>query len=296
MYRDQPQQQVQDKLGEMLWPDHPLGRTLTGTPENIGRITRADIRKFKQNKYLPGNTIVALAGAVDHAACVAKLNRHLGGLRSGRKLACRGAGRHWPQNALHMLQKPIEQTHMAMGVRLFGRRDPRRYALKLLSIILGENMSSRLFQQVREKHGLAYSIHSSLHLFEDTGVLAIGAGLDRARSVKAMDLILRELRRIKTSPVSAGELRLAKDYAVGQLVIGLESATSHMMWMGEYLSGYGRFEHPDEVVRRIAAVTPADLFAVAGQVLQPGRVSLAVISPDLGDAAAPELRRIVAGL
>ena len=151
-------------------------------------------------------------------------------------------------------------------------------------------MSSRLFQELREKHGLAYSVHSSMHLYADTGVLDIAAGVDTKRMSKAVELILREVSLLKEKLVGAQELRRAKDYAIGQLRIGLENTGSQMMWVGENLLGYGKVISPDEVVRRLEAVDAGDIREVARQVLHRRNTSAAMITPGGGKAHAVMLR------
>jgi predicted Zn-dependent peptidase len=291
MYKDQPQHLVQEILGELLWQDHALGRPLTGTTDTVGNISRAAILNFKTTKYVADNTIVVLAGKVDHAAAVKHIGELLGHVRGARKPAYPRVTKHTAQKDVHVFAKDIEQTHVALGLRLFGRHDSRRHALKLLSIILGENMSSRLFQVVREKHGLAYSIHSSVQLFDETGVLDIQAGVDSDRLSKAVDLILSEVVKFKNKLVGASELRRAKDYAIGQLRIGLESTSSQMMWAGENLMSYRRFIQPDEVIRKIEAVSENDVLRVAGEVLNGKNLSVAMIMPGGNDRHADLIRK-----
>src|SRR5205085_8346027 len=145
------------------------------------------------------------------------------------------------------LTKKTEQTQIALGIRTCSRHDRRRYALRLLNAILGENMSSRLFQVVREDRGLAYSIYSTPSVFADTGDLVISAGLDTDNLPKTLKLIARELRRFTESAPSAKELRLARDYVIGQIDLGLESTDNQMNWLGEQLLGYGRIFTPAEI-------------------------------------------------
>jgi len=296
MYRDRPNNLVEEMLGELLWAGHPLGRALIGTPDTISRMTRSEIVRFKQSHYVAGNTVVALAGNLNHQDCVSMVSRTLGRMPATRNRPQVSVTRGTRQGAVAMLQKDIEQSHLAMGIRLFGRHDPRRYPLKLLSVILGENMSSRLFQVVRERHGLAYSVHSSAHLFEDTGALCVHAGLDRERTGKAIDLILRELRQMKERPVSPRELRRAKDYAIGQLRISLESTTNQMMYVGENLVGYKHFTQPDVVIRRLEAVTADDVHRLAREILNPRRASAALIVPGEAGRLKPLLQRAISRL
>lgn len=279
MYRDQPSQLVQDFLGECLWNNHPVGRPLIGTPENIVRMSREEILAFKDKKYTGANTYLAFAGKVDHDECVERAQRAMERLPGKPAPRCPRVTDQTGQTPVFIYPKEIEQTHMALGLRLFGRRDPRRFALKLLSVILGENMSSRLFQSVREKHGLAYSVHSGMHLFDETGALVISAGLEKAKALKALQLILGELKRLTDRRVSANELKRAKDYAIGQLEIGLESTINQMMWIGENNLSFGRLIQPSEVMAAYQAVTAEDLLVLAQEVFKAERLSIALVTP-----------------
>ncbi len=296
MYKDQPQHLVQEVLGELLWTDHPLGRPLIGTEANIRGMSRERILEFKDRKYVPENTLVVAAGKVKAPEFVKHVEQRLGGLRRRSPPDFVAVSRATGQAAVRVVSKDIEQTHVALGVRLFGRRDSRRYALKLLSIILGENMSSRLFQVVRERNGLAYSIHSSAQLYEDTGVLDVQAGVDRDRIPKAVELILRELARLRETPVGAQELRRAKDYAGGQMRIGLESSSNQMMWTGETLTSYKKFIQPGEVLKRLEAVTAKDIQAVAGEVIRPRSLSVALVTSGKSEPHADMIRKKIAAV
>ncbi len=279
MYRDQPQHVAEETLGELLWADHALGRPLTGTPENLGRVGRGVMRRYLRTHYVPARTVAVFAGAVDHEACVKRVERLLGARPAGAAPAWKKVTAAVKQKPVALIGKAIEQTHVAMGFRLFGRRHPDRYALRVLSVALGENMSSRLFHTVRERHGLAYSIHSGAQLFDETGVLSVSAGLDRKRTMRALDLIVGELNKMKMAPMSGAELRRAKDYAVGQLRLSLEGTANQMLWVGDNILSYGRFIPPEEIIAQVEAVTSQDVMRVAGDVFRSCKASLAVVAP-----------------
>ncbi len=290
MYHDQPQQLVQEMLGGLLWPDHPLGRPLAGRPATVQRLQRADFLAYKHRYYQPAATLVVLAGQVEHAQAVAQVRQRLGRLRPQRAPACRPVTARTPQRDAIVRGKEIEQAHLALGLRLFGRHDPRRFALKLLSTVLGENMSSRLFQIIRERHGLAYSIHTSVDLFRDTGVLAISAGVDGDNLRRALELTVREIARLRAQPVSAAELRRARDYVIGQLLLGLENTSARMMWAADNILNYGRFIQPAEIMKRFRRVTAHDVQTLAGDLFDPRRLSLALVAPEAGKAEEKLLR------
>jgi len=184
------------------------------------------------------------------------------------------------QRSLSLVRKDIEQIHAALGFRIFGKDDPRRYLLRVFNGVLGDGMSSRLFQSVREKRGLCYTISSSSQLFAETGVLAVYAGLDRIRAKAGLRLTLKEIDRLRRVKVPASELRRTKDYILGTFRLGLESATNQMNWLGEGLLGYGRVTSHQEVIDGIEAVTSADLQKFACEELTANRLSLSLIVPE----------------
>lgn len=279
MYRDQPQHRVEEMLSEQLWSGHALGRPLTGTVESVRRLGRGEVLRYRDRMYAPGNIVAAFAGNVRHEECVRRVRRLFPerGLRKRQSFAAVDSA--VPQVGLQIQAKEIEQAHMAMGFRIPGRHDPRRYALKMLSVLLGENMSSRLFQVVREDHGLAYAIQSGVHLFADSGAFVVSAGLDCGRVPEAMKLIVRELARMRRKGVTRPELDRARDYAIGQIRLGLEGSTSQMTWIGEHFMGYGRHVSPEEAIDALASVTPAQVRAVAERYVSERRLSVAMIIP-----------------
>lgn len=279
MYRDQPAQQVDEQLMAALWPKHPLGRSLTGTVKSLSAMRRSDIVAFKRDHYVAGNLVVALAGAVEHGNAVALATRWFGRMKSGESAPVARVAATWPQALFSIRRRPIDQAHLALGFRIFGRHDRCKYAMKLLSVLMGEKMSSRLFQVVREQHGLAYAINSGMQLFEETGLFSVDAGLDVERMGRAFDLIARELGRLARTAPTARELRQAKDYAIGQLRLGLEGTTSQMSWAAEQLVLHGNILQPDQVVARLEAVGRDELRQLAKAVFQPHLASCAVISP-----------------
>ncbi len=279
MYRDSPSQHAQELLSETMWPRHPLGRPLTGTEETIASFTREQLLGFMREHYNGRTTIVTVAGQVSHNRVLEELGPRLSKLprqRAPRFARWRG-GATEPQVAL--VTQETEQTHLAMGFYAFGRADERRFALKLLSVILGENMSSRLFQKLREKHGFCYSVSSGMIALADAGMINICAGLDPAKLQRALRVIMQELERLCRQKPSRGELRKAQDYTIGQTFMGLESTTNQMMWMGESVLGYNRILDPAEIEQRVLAVTPEEVQAVACYCLNRAHLGAAIVGP-----------------
>lgn len=296
MYRDQPEHVVQEMLNTILWKNHDLGRPLIGSPDSLRRIRRADIAAFKNGKYVPANTIVSFAGQVRHEQAVAHVERLMADLAPARPPVCRPVTPAVGQERLALKSKAIEQTQLALGFRTFGRQDRRRHTLKVLSVILGENMSSRLFQVVRERHGLAYAVHSGAQLFADTGGLFVSAGLDRARRGQAITLILREIARLTEERVGPRELNRAKEYIVGHIRLALESPSGQMMWVGENLLHHGRHIPAEEVIAAVQAVRAEDVRTLAGAVFRRRAASVALLSPGLERADETRIRSALACL
>ncbi len=279
MYRDQPQQYVQELLNETLWPDQPLGRSLAGTELTLDATTRERILEYHKKNYVASATLISVAGPLPHKRVVEAVSKFgkrfpVGPRTSFSPVVARQAA---PRTRLYT--KNTEQTQLALGIRTCSRHDERRYALRLLNTIFGENMSSRLFQTVREKHGLAYSIYSSTSFFADTGDLVVSAGLETDKLEKALKLVSHEMKRLVEKLVSPGELRRARDYVIGQLDMSLESTEPQMMWMGEHFLGYGKIATADEVKKRLSTVRASEIRAVAREFFHPERLNLALVSP-----------------
>ncbi|MBI2438824.1 MAG: insulinase family protein [Lentisphaerae bacterium] len=294
MYRDQPEQVVQEMLNAALWQDHCLGRPLIGYPETLRGLGRQQILSFKNQKYVPQKTVFVFAGHVKHEECVRQVEKLMRGVVRAREPGYQRVSAAVPQERLALKAKDIEQTQLALGFRIFGRNDSRRYALKLLNVILGENMSSRLFQVVREKHALAYAIHSSAQLFAETGDLVISAGLDRKRDLKALELIVREIQRLKRRPISPPELQRAKEYVLGQIRLGLESPAGHMMWVGDHVLNYGKVITPEELLAAIQAVQAEDIQELANAIFRERRTSLAWLARGSAGCAGEHLKELLA--
>ena len=218
MYLDEPQHQVQELLNATLWPGQPLGRPITGTEQTLDAMTRSDLLGYLRDNYVAGNTLIVAAGRLKHRRVVRAVARYASRFPiTARAEASLPPARDQQRPRIRLFTKKTEQTQIALGIRTCSRQDERRYALRLLNTILGENMSSRLFQVVREDRGLAYSIYSTPSFFSDTGDLVISAGLDTDNVTKVLQLILRELRRMREAAPSAAELRRARDYVIGQI-------------------------------------------------------------------------------
>jgi predicted Zn-dependent peptidase len=279
MYKDHPAQHAQELLTATMWPGHPLGRPITGTVESVSKLRRPGITSFHRRHYNASNTIATVAGPVTHEEALEELRPWLDRLPRGKRPRYRRSPRVPSRTSVALHTHDTEQTHLAMGFHAWGRKDDRRFPLKMLSVILGENMSSRLFQKLRERHGCCYSVTSGMLALADTGALHIAAGLDSAKLPFALRLIFGELANLAERGPRPAELRMARDYTIGQTLMGLESTSSQIMWMGESLLGYDKVLCPAEVERRICAVTPDLVRAAANDCLQRVRLGVAVVGP-----------------
>lgn len=282
-YRDQPQHLVQELLNETLWPGHPLGRAIEGTPRSLDGLNRARVLRFFRANYVAANTFIVAAGNITHAEAVKAVRCHARRLPTGPRPGCEpmseSAGRSVSRPRVRLQTRATEQTQLALGIRTVSRHDERRFALRVLNALLGECMSSRLFQSLREDRGIAYDVHSSVSFFADCGDLSIYAGVDEDKLEKGLRLITAELRGLAAKAPPAAEVRRARDYVIGQFDLALESTEPHMTWLGELVVGHGRLKPPALTRDQLAAVTPAQIRTVARDLFRSERLNLALVSP-----------------
>jgi predicted Zn-dependent peptidase len=279
MYRESPSDHIGDLISSALWSPHPIGDSIAGTEQSIARIDRAALAGFRDGQHFRKDTVIAVAGpfTLDQAAAI--LLPHLPGCReipSG--LALDPSALAAP---LHLTdRRDTEQLQLALGFRTPGRRDPRRHALRLLAMILGESASSRLFQELREKRGLCYQISCDVNLFAEAGSLEIHAGLDPDSREESLDCIRRELDDLRRNGPRADELARAKRLAVSQTKMAMESTAAHASWIGDCLLQYDRVVSTEEIRAEWEKVTVEEVQAIAAEVIDDQRQALAEILPD----------------
>lgn len=279
MIRDDPAQHVHEILTAETWNGSSLARPITGTKRSLAAITRNDLKAHLVSHYHAGRTVLTAAGAVEHAEVVALARKMMGSLSKGRALlhprlpARQGAPRLVVEN------RDTQQTQLALSFRGVGAHDPRRYALTLLHIILGGNMSSRLFQELRERRGLCYSVSTSLSTHSDCGAFEIALGLDGEKVEKALGLIVKECDRIAFQGPSKQELQRACDYSIGTSRMALERASTQSYRLGTSLLTYGKVTPPERVYDRLARVTREEIRKAARRILSRRTLCLAMVGP-----------------
>jgi predicted Zn-dependent peptidase len=284
MTDDEPGDEVHDLFAEAVYGDHPLGRRISGTVDSISALTRDQIHTFYRGRYSAPTVVVAAAGNLDHDEVVARVAEAFG--RSpyfdgtGSPGADRADGPLVPVagHRLAVQSKDTEQAHVVLGCAGLNRHDERRFALGALNNVLGGGMSSRLFQQIRERRGLAYSVYSYTSQYADSGLFAVYAGCAPGKVDEVLSLTRDELALVAADGVTEAEVARGKGMLKGSLVLGLEDTGSRMSRLGKGELLYRDLLSVDELLARIDAVTPADVRAVAADVLA-NPASLAVIGP-----------------
>ena len=276
LVNDDPETAVHELFVRDFWKGHPLGRAITGTKRTIASFREDGLRAYHRTHYTAANLTVTAAGSLDHAAVLSLVERHFGTLPTGEAIptqpapACQAVFRLKNRRSLQQLQ-------LCLGMPAVEAAHPLHFACYTLNVILGGSMSSRLFQSIRERQGLAYSICSELNLHRDTGCLAIFAGTSPGTGRRVLELTLAELGRLKNEPVPEEELERAHEHMKGALLLSLESTSSRMSNLARQWLTYGRFYSLNELASAIDAVTADDIQGVAREFFQPGKIGLAAV-------------------
>ena len=281
MYADEPDAVAMENLQRNLFPESMLGAPVAGSEKSLGPMRPADLKRYIKSHYRADNTVVVVAGSFDAQKALALVERAFRPLKA-RKTRRAAAGRDSFGRVVPSAtaKKDIHQTQLALGYRTFGVRDRRKYAATVLDAILGRGMSSRLFQEVREKRGLSYDISSRMQFFKDAGMFTVTAGLDASKAELALSTVARELERVCEKKIPADELARAKEFLVGNFRLSHERVTSKLFFYGQTMLSFGRLVSPDEQVAGIKAVTAADVQAVAKAIFRPRNRSISWVVPD----------------
>ena len=279
MSEDQPDAKACQLIDTILWPDHPLGRDIAGTEKSVAAITRGDMREYMAQHYLPENTVIAIAGGVAQKDIVSAIKDKLGDWQPGSNKSPSFSPFTGADGKRFVVEKrDIEQDHFLLALPALSISDSRRYTESLLNVILGEGMSSRLFSEIRDKMGLAYAIHSYAEFLKDTGALTVAASVDPDNLMKALEAVIKELNLLKTT-LTAQELAKAKELSKGRLALRLEDSRHVASWLGgqEILSG--EVLTPEDVIKRIDAVTLTDLKDLADELIHEDKMRLSLVGP-----------------
>ncbi|MFC1918373.1 M16 family metallopeptidase [Chloroflexota bacterium] len=278
MTKDSPSQQVHMLIDELLWPGHPLGRDIAGSKESMTNINRDMIFDFLKSKYLPNNTVATIAGNIEHQEAVSAVSQAMANWTNQQPQPEYKSYKEHTNPRLQIERKDTEQAHLCLALPGLSITHPKRFAIDLLNVVLGEGMSSRLFSEIRDKLGLAYSIHSYADHFLDSGSITIYAGVEPKNLTVAIKAIMEQLSRLKKQ-VPESELSKAKELAKGRLLLRMEDTRNVAGWVGGQEILTGHILSIDQVTSIIDAVTTAELKELAQELLISDQLRLAVVGP-----------------
>ena len=283
MVEDSPEEYIHILSGRNFWGDNPLGRSILGSPENIARFDAEAVRGFFQRCYQPERIVVAAAGSVDHQALVDLISPAFESIKPGNGFPQRRTPEQ--HTLVEVRHRQLEQAHICLSAPGIATTDPRRYAFSLMNTIFGGNMSSRLFQEIREKRGLAYSVYSYISSFEDTGMFGTYAGVEPGKAQAVTALLMEGLRRLENETVSLAELRDAKEYTKGSMLLAAENTDNQMVRLAQGEINFGRHIPLKAVVERVETVQAEDITTLAQSLFRNEPFVLTVLGP-LSDQAA----------
>jgi predicted Zn-dependent peptidase len=280
MHEDAPDDIVHDLFTETIWGDHPLGRRVQGRSETIEAMDREEVDAYWRLHYKPGNLVIAAAGSLEHDHVVEGVQKAFKNAPAGPQRPPRSGDEAPPfHGRTHVLKRPTEQAHIVYGGAGVSRNDPRRWAVGVLNLVLGGGMSSRLFQEIREKRGLVYSVYSGHSSFAESGLLTVYAATGPERIEEVLTLIRREISSVLDSGITQVELDRGKGALKGGIVLGLEDTSSRMSRLGKGELCHGEILTPDEMIARIDALALEDIQTAAQETLGAQPWALSIVGP-----------------
>ena len=286
MVEDTPDDLVHEIFTQNYWRHHPLGRPILGTRETVRSFNRERLFRYFRRHYTPRNMLVTAAGHLEHDRVIDLVRADFGAAAGGPEPVIPRAPVASPDLRFRN-KKNLEQVHICVGAPAYPLAHPKRFACYVMNTVLGGGMSSRLFQNIREKRGLAYAVFSGLNSYTDAGCLNVYAGTSTSNARTVVQLIVEEFARLKSEPLTREELRRTKDYLKGSTLLGLESTMSRMANLARQEMYFGRHISMDELAREVEAVTADDVLGVARDLLQPRRIALTVLGPLNGTRITP---------
>jgi predicted Zn-dependent peptidase len=279
MYHDNPLMHIEDLFESRVFGSTPLGRDIAGSKKSVLGMTRKNLVNYWDQYYHPRNMVVVIAGAVDVKKAFAHTKTHFSHLKSKRRVPYFSCKFHQLDPQVTLVKKKTEQTQIALGFPGLGYDHPRLPALEVLHGIMGSGMSSRLFEEIREQLGLAYTVRTGITSYEDIGAFYVRAGLDPSKTAKAISRIIKELNRVKSQLVTLEELQRAKQYLNGSLALELEESDSYASWIAKQALFLPKVETVEQLQAKIAKVTREDVRNVARELFIPAKINLAMIGP-----------------
>ena len=278
MYEDSPEDRIHEIFESTLWSTHPLGKAIIGTDKTVSGLTRDDITEYINTCYRPDRIVLSAAGNIPHEELVKLTAAALGDMEG--KAPTRKQRKPRPTGKSKQVRKrDVEQVHFCLGTAAYSKKQKERYSLSILNNVLGGNMSSRLFQEIREKRGLAYAIGSYGRSYEDGGYFCVYGGTSPSTYEKVVELTHGEFEKVRKEGISDDELTKAKTQVRGALVLGLESMSARMNRYGDNVLSYGRVVPLEEILKNYEAVSQDSIAGVANQVLDPSQLTLTAIGP-----------------
>lgn len=277
MVEDTPEEYVHLLTGSNFWGDHPLGRSILGSRENILNFSADTIKSFFRRFYHPDQIVISVAGNVNHDRFVDMVGPAFSTIKNGNALPKRTIPELSPKTKIH--KRKIEQTHVCIATPGLSVTDPGRFAFSLMNTILGGNMSSRLFQEIREKRGLAYSVYSFMMSHVDTGMFGIYTGVSADKAQESIDLIQKAMQALCSTPVTPEELQDAKEYTKGNLLLASESVDNQMVRLAQNEIHFGAYIPVENVVKKIETIRPEQIQDLAVKLFQPEYCAMTVLGP-----------------
>ena len=276
---DTPSDLVYMLAYDQLWPDHPLGRDIAGTRESVVALKRVALLDYMARHFGPNRTVVSLAGNVEHEDALARLAGYFSDWQPTDALSFASAPDSQPTPRLNLHFRETEQAQIHVSVPGLPLSHPDRFVLRLLNTVLGGGMSSRLFQEIRERRGLAYSVDAFAETLLDTGLVSMYAGVAPEQATTAVSALLAEWDRLRQEPVPEGELHKAREYLKGRMLLALEDSAAYASWWGRQEINNQPLESPDEVVSQLDAVTPEAIQSLSHRLFQEDRLNLVALGP-----------------
>lgn len=290
--RDTPTDSIWDVWEELLYGNQPAGRLLIGTKQSVSKIRRKDFLKYLKSHYCANNTVVCMAGNINPKIVEHKIKKHFKQINISIPAGKQKVIEIQKNPKAFLESKKTDQAHLALGVRAYNNCHPQKYTLAILAKILGGMFSARLLAEIREKQGLAYYIYTYTDTNPDTGYLATFAGIDSQNIEKAIKIILREYKKLKQKKVGKSELQKAKDNIKGKMILSLESSSSQASFYADQELLEEKILMPEQLFKKIDAVTANDILKVAQDIFRPEKLNLALIGPFKNKAKFQKLLKL----